>query len=301
MCEIVHQGEQVLNVRKGIILAGGIGSRLFPLTKIVSKHLLPVYDKPMLFYPLSVLMLAGVREILLVTNEEDRSKFKELLGDGAHWGISLTYATQTKPDGIGAAFILAEKFLNGSASIMILGDNIFFGRGLSDLLKISSKKMDNATIFGYNVADPERYGVIEFSERGEPHKVVEKPKLAPSNCVATGLYFFDSSACDRAKTINRSQNGEIEITPLLNMYLEDNLLDVKMLGRGFAWFDTGTYSSLLDASNFVRTLTDRQGLQVGSPDEVALKMKWIDEKIIAERAVRIGENPYGRFLRNLIK
>lgn len=287
--------------RKGIILAGGLGSRLFPLTTVVSKHLLPVYDKPMLYYPLSVLMLAGVRDILLITNTNDQSQFKNLLGDGTQWGISLTYAIQQKPNGVAEALLIAEKFLKGSAPVMILGDNIFIGRGLSGLLRTCSIKMDRTIIFGYNVSDPERYGVIDFDKNRKPLRLVEKPDNAPSNSAATGLYFFDASVFDRVKKIKPSENGELEITPLLNMYLEDKLLDIKMLGRGVAWFDTGTYSSLLDAGNFVRTLTQRQGLQVGSPDEVAVRMKWVDKNLFAERAAKIGKNPYGYFLRNLIE
>ena len=264
--------------RKGIILAGGSGSRLYPLTKAVSKQLLPVYDKPMIFYPLTVLMMAQIREILIITTPDDIGLFKRLLGDGTQWGISLSYKTQPRPEGLAQAFIIAEDFLDGAPSAMILGDNIFFGDGLFQILNYSNIELLGATVFGYHVSKPERYGVIDFDINGKVNRLIEKPQKSPSNYAVTGLYFLDHSASKRAKKIKPSKRGELEITSLLKTYLDDGLLIVKKLGRGYAWLDTGTFSSLLDASNFVRTLTVRQGLQVGSPEEVALQLNWIHAK-----------------------
>lgn len=275
--------------RKGIILAGGSGTRLYPLTMAVSKQLLPIYDKPMVYYPLTVLMLAGIREILIITTPQDQDQFQCLLGDGSQWGIHLEYKAQPSPDGLAQAFILAEDFLDGAPSAMVLGDNIFFGHGLSEVLAKADAQSTGATVFGYHVTDPERYGVVDFNENGTVHDIVEKPKIPPSNYAVTGLYFLDGSAPQRAKGIKPSDRGELEITSLLKTYLIEGSLSVKKMGRGFAWLDTGTYASLLDASNFVRTLTERQGLQVGSPDEVAYKVKWIKQEQFLERA-RIFDN-----------
>jgi len=285
--------------RKGIILAGGTGSRLYPLTLGVSKQLLPVYDKPMIYYPLSVLMLAGIKEILIITTPEDQFQFKRVLGDGSQFGIRLTYKIQPNPDGLAQAFILAEDFLNGAPSALILGDNIFFGHGLSELLTTSNDTSSGATIFGYHVNDPERYGVVSIDDSGMVDTIVEKPKNPKSNYAVTGLYFLDETAPERAKQIKPSLRGELEIITLLEGYLEEGLLKLKRMGRGFAWLDTGTHGSLLDAANFVRTLTERQGLQVGSPDEIAYQLGWISEVDLLEEAKRFGKNKYGEYLYSL--
>lgn len=266
--------------RKGIILAGGSGTRLYPLTMAVSKQLLPIYDKPMIYYPLTVLMLAGIREILIITTPQDQDQFKRLLGDGSQWGIHLDYKIQPSPDGLAQAFILAEDFLDGAPSAMVLGDNIFFGHGLPQLLAAADAKDNGATIFGYHVTDPARYGVVDFDDLGEVRGIVEKPAKPPSNYAVTGLYFVDGSAPERAKQITPSTRGELEIISLLETYLHEGKLLVEKMGRGYAWLDAGTHASLLDASNFVRTLTERQGLQVGSPEEIADRAKWIKKSNI---------------------
>lgn len=262
--------------RKGIILAGGSGTRLYPLTIGVSKQLLPVYDKPMIYYPLTVLMLVGIREILIITTPHDHEQFKRVLGDGRQWGINLSYTIQPSPDGLAQAFILAEEFLDGAPSALILGDNIFFGHGLPELLSSANSRMEGATVFGYHVKDPERYGVVGFDETGKVNTVAEKPINPASNYAVTGLYFLDDTAPERAKKVIPSSRGELEITSLLESYLDHDCLTVEIMGRGYAWLDTGTHASLLDAGNFVKTLTERQGLQVGSPDEVALHLGLID-------------------------
>jgi len=282
--------------RKGIILAGGAGTRLYPLTVAVSKQLLPIYDKPMIYYPLTVLMLAGIREILIITTPQDQDQFQRLLGDGNQWGIRLDYKIQPSPDGLAQAFILAEDFLDGAPSAMVLGDNIFFGDGLPQVLAAADAQKDGATVFGYHVSDPERYGVVAFDENGMVESIIEKPEAPPSNYAVTGLYFVDGSAPERAKRVKPSLRGELEITSLLETYLADGTLRVKKMGRGYAWLDTGTHASLLDASNFVRTLTERQGLQVGSPDEVAYQQKWINKEQLLERALLFEKNRYGQYL-----
>lgn len=264
--------------RKGIILAGGSGTRLYPLTMVTSKQLLPIYDKPMIYYPLTTLMLAGIREILIIVKKEDKPQFEKLLGNGKQWGIQLKYKIQPNPDGLAQAFILSEEFLDGAASTLILGDNIFFGDGLSKILHAASSRTTGATIFTYHVKKPENYGVINFNKDGSIKSITEKPKFPKSNYAVTGLYFADETAPARAKKIKPSQRGELEITSLLKTYLSDNLLKVEMFGRGYAWLDTGTHSSMLEAGNFVRTLTQRQGLQIGSPDEIAYQLNWIDKK-----------------------
>ena len=261
--------------RKGIILAGGSGTRLYPLTIAVSKQLLPVYDKPMIYYPLTVLMLTGIREILVITTPQDLGQFQRLLGNGSQWGISLTYEVQPCPDGIAQAFVLAESFLDGEPSLMVLGDNIFFGHGLPELLATANAQTTGATVFGYHVSDPRRYGVVDFDNDGTVKSIIEKPEVPASNYAVTGLYFVDGTAPERAKQLKPSARGELEITALLESYLNDGSLKVEKMGRGYAWLDTGTHNTLLDASNFVRTLTERQGLQVGSPDEVAVYMRWV--------------------------
>jgi len=269
---------RIMKKRKGIILAGGNGSRLYPLTKAVSKQLLPVYDKPMIYYPLTVMMLARIQEILIITTNQDKDQFQRLLGNGSQWGISLSYKIQPSPDGLAQAFILAEDFLDGAPSAMILGDNIFFGQGLVELMDAAASRPSGATVFGYHVSDPERYGVVDFNNDGTVKGIIEKPKDPPSNYAVTGLYFVDGSAPKRAKEVKHSSRGELEITSLLETYLHDGLLQVEKMGRGYAWLDTGTHESLLNASNFIRTLMERQGLQVGSPEEVAYQLNWITKE-----------------------
>ncbi|NKX46599.1 glucose-1-phosphate thymidylyltransferase RfbA, partial [Roseicyclus persicicus] len=261
--------------RKGIILAGGSGTRLYPVTLGVSKQLLPVYDKPMIYYPLSVLMLAGIRDIAVITTPEDQAQFIRTLGDGSQWGLHLTYIVQPKPEGLAQAYLLTREFLNGAPSAMVLGDNIFFGHGLPRILTEAGVQTWGATVFGYHVADPERYGVVDFAEDGTVRAIIEKPKVPPSSFAVTGLYFLDASAPDRAADVQPSPRGELEITTLLESYLADGSLRVSRMGRGFAWLDTGTHASLLDAGNFVRTLEQRQGMQTGSPDEIAYAQGWI--------------------------
>ena len=286
--------------RKGIILAGGSGTRLYPLTIGVSKQLLPVYDKPMIYYPLTVLMLAGIREILIISTPDDLPQYKRVLGDGSQWGITLSYTEQPSPDGLAQAFILTEDFLDGAPSALILGDNIFFGHGLPEILAAADAKPIGATVFGYHVNDPERYGVVDFDNSGNVNSIVEKPAQPASNYAVTGLYFVDSTATERAKKVKPSARGELEITSLLDSYLNEGNLTVEKMGRGFAWLDTGTHSSLLDAGNFVRTLTERQGLQVGSPDEVAYKLDWIHHSILKRSANKFGKNRYGEYLTSMI-
>jgi len=285
--------------RKGIILAGGSGSRLYPLTIAVSKQLLPIYDKPMIYYPLSVLMLTGIRDVLIITTPDDQAQFLSLLGDGRQWGMNLCYKIQPKPDGLAQAFILAEEFLAGAPSAMVLGDNIFFGHGLSKVLTAADTQTSGATVFGYHVSDPERYGVVKFDEDGSAMAIIEKPKVPPSNYAVTGLYFVDGTAPERAKLVEPSARGELEITALLETYLRGGNLRVEKMGRGFAWLDTGTHASLLDAGNFVRTITERQGLQVGSPDEIAYQSNWITKEQIIVSAEKFSKNAYGSFLRQL--
>lgn len=287
--------------RKGIILAGGSGTRLYPLTMGLSKQLLPVFDKPMIYYPLTTLMLAGIRDILIITTPEDQGQFQRALGDGAQWGLRLSYKPQPSPDGLAQAFILGEEFLAGAPSAMVLGDNIFFGHGLGELLTRASAADSGAHVFGYHVADPERYGVVDFAPDGGVKGIVEKPTVAPSSYAVTGLYFVDGTAPERARGVKPSARGELEITTLLETYLADGQLAVQRLGRGYAWFDTGTHTSLLDAGNYVRTLTLRQGQQVGSPDEVAFEMGWIDRDALKSRAAFFAKNDYGAYLTRLLK
>lgn len=286
--------------RKGIILAGGSGTRLYPITTGVSKQLLPVYDKPMIYFPLSALMLTGIREIAVITTPQDQEQFQRTLGDGSQWGLELTWITQPSPDGLAQAYILAEDFLDGAPSAMVLGDNIFFGHGLTDLLASAASQDDGATVFGYRVSDPERYGVVGFDGDGRVKSIIEKPDVPQSDYAVTGLYFMDGSAPERARAVQPSARGELEITSLLEMYLEDDALTVQRMGRGYAWFDTGTHASLLDAGNFVRTLEQRQGTQVGSPDEIAFDAGWIDAEALRVRARLFGKNAYGQYLGQLI-
>jgi glucose-1-phosphate thymidylyltransferase len=286
--------------RKGIILAGGSGTRLYPITIGVSKQLLPVYDKPMVYYPLSVLMLAGIREIAIITTPQDQDQFKRTLGDGSQWGLKLTYIAQPSPDGLAQAYILAEDFLDGAPSAMVLGDNIFFGQGMTRLLQDADAQAVGGTVFGYRVADPERYGVVGFDAEGRVQTIIEKPAKPPSPYAVTGLYFLDGSASARARQVKPSARGELEITTLLELYLADGLLNVQQMGRGYAWLDTGTHGSLLDAGNFVRTLEKRQGLQTGSPDEIAFEQGWISKAELAERSKLFAKNDYGQYLQALI-
>ncbi|UWQ35720.1 glucose-1-phosphate thymidylyltransferase RfbA (plasmid) [Leisingera sp. M527] len=287
--------------RKGIILAGGSGTRLYPITMAVSKQLLPLYDKPMIYYPLSVLMLAGIREICVITTPQDQEQFTRLLGDGSQWGVSLTYVVQPSPDGLAQAFILAEDFLAGAPSALVLGDNIFFGHGLPDLLAAADAQTAGGTVFGYHVADPERYGVVGFDDEGRAREIIEKPAVPPSNYAVTGLYFLDGTAPERARQVAPSPRGELEITDLLQMYLEEGSLRVETMGRGYAWLDTGTHGSLLDAGNFVRTLQERQGLQTGCLEEIAYSQGWIDAEQLKARAAKFAKNAYGAYLEGLLK
>jgi glucose-1-phosphate thymidylyltransferase len=285
--------------RKGIILAGGSGTRLYPITIGVSKQLLPVYDKPMIYFPLSVLMLSGIREIAIITTPQDQDQFQRTLGDGSQWGLSLTWIVQPSPDGLAQAYILAEDFLDGAPSAMVLGDNIFFGHGLTALLAQATAQTAGASVFGYRVSDPERYGVVAFDPQGRVESIVEKPAKPLSNYAVTGLYFMDGTAPAKARAVRPSARGELEITTLLEMYLAEGSLSVQKMGRGYAWFDTGTHGSLLDAGNFVRTLELRQGQQVGSPDEIAFDQGWIDRDALKARAKLFGKNDYGAYLARL--
>lgn len=287
-----------MSVRKGIILAGGTGTRLWPITMGVSKQLLPVYDKPMIYYPLSVLMLAGIREIAIITTAEDQAQFQRLLGDGAQWGLRFEWIIQPSPDGLAQAYLLAEDFLAGAPSMMVLGDNIFFGHGLPRLLARADDQVAGGTIFAYRVADPERYGVVDFGDDGRARAIVEKPSAPPSSFAVTGLYALDGSAPQKAARVTPSQRGELEITSLLELYLVEGALAVETMGRGYAWLDTGTHESLLDAGNFVRTLQARQGLQMGSPDEIAFAQGWIDSGQLVARARQFGKNDYGAYLQD---
>lgn len=285
--------------RKGIILAGGSGTRLYPITMGVSKQLLPIYDKPMIYYPLSVLMLAGIREIAVITTPEDQTQFKRLLKDGRQFGIDLHYIVQPSPDGLAQAFILAEDFLQGAPAALVLGDNIFFGHGLPQLMAQADARQVGASVFGYQVADPERYGVVDFDTDGTVRAIIEKPEVPPSNHAVTGLYFVDGTASEKAKKVQPSHRGELEITTLLEMYLAEGTLDVQRMGRGYAWLDTGTHGSLLDAGNFVRTIEMRQGLQVGSPEEVAFNQGWITREHLRIEAEQYKKNDYGQYLAKL--
>ncbi len=286
--------------RKGILLAGGSGTRLWPITMGTSKQLLPIYDKPMVYYPLTVLMLSGIRDIAVITTPEDQPGFLRLLGDGAQWGLNLTYVVQPSPDGLAQAYLLTRDFLNGAPSAMVLGDNIFFGHGLPEILAAADAKPKGGTVFGYRVSDPERYGVVDFDAQGQVRQIIEKPAKPPSNYAVTGLYFLDGDAPEFAAQIKPSARGELEIADLLDIYLKAGHLTVEKMGRGFAWLDTGTHASLLDAGNFVRTLQARQGLQVGCPDEIAYRAGWIDRTALAKRAEIFRKNDYGIYLASIL-
>lgn len=285
---------------KGIILAGGAGTRLYPLTMVTSKQLLPVYDKPMIYYPLSTLMLAGIKDILVISTPEDTPRFEALLGDGSQFGISLSYKVQPSPDGLAQAFILGEEFLDGDAGAMVLGDNIFYGNGFSKLLKEAKKNAEDnsrATVFGYYVPDPERFGVVEFDNDGHAISIEEKPQNPKSNYAVTGLYFYPSGVSDRANKVKPSARGELEITTLNDMYLKDGLLDVQLLGRGYAWLDTGTMESLLEAADFVAMVEKRQSVMVSAPEEIGFVNGWINKEKLLESATRYGKSPYGAHLK----
>lgn len=281
---------------KGIILAGGSGTRLYPLTTVTSKQLLPVYDKPMIYYPLSVLMMAGIKDILLISTPKDLPNFKRLLGSGEQFGINLSYTVQPSPDGLAQAFILGEDFINGEPCALVLGDNIFYGNGLGNILRKASRTIEGAVVFGYYVDDPQRYGVVEFDERKKAVSIVEKPENPASNYAVTGLYFYDSRVTELAKQVKPSARGELEITDLNRMYLEIGLLNVMTLGRGYAWLDTGTMDSLYEAGEFVRTVERVQGLPISSLEEIAYENRWISRDQLLESAKRYAKSPYGRHL-----
>lgn len=285
---------------KGIILAGGTGSRLFPLTRVVSKQLLPVYDKPMIYYPLSTLMLAKIRDILVITTPHDQSLFVQLLGDGSQWGLTIGYACQSDPGGIAQAFLIGREFLGADRSCLILGDNIFFGHGLVSTLERASQRTQEATVFGYWVKDPERYGVIEFDDEGRAVGLAEKPRVPASNYAVTGLYFYDNQVCDFAASLKPSERGELEITDINKLYLARGQLAVEKLGRGTAWLDTGTHESLMQAGNFIETIEERQGLKIACPEEIAYSYGWISAEQVARIAASYKNNGYGQYLQRLL-
>ena len=287
---------------KGIILAGGSGTRLYPLTMVTSKQLLPVYDKPMVYYPLSTLMLAGIKDILIISTPSDLPNFERLLGDGSEYGISLSYKVQPSPDGLAQAFILGEEFIGDDACAMVLGDNIFYGNGFGSILRAAKENAENndrATVFGYYVPDPERFGVVEFDEKGQAVSIEEKPKEPKSNYAVTGLYFYPKGVSARANEVKPSARGELEITTLNEMYLDDGLLDVQLLGRGFAWLDTGTMDSLAEATNFVQMVQNRQGIEISAPEEIAFINGWIDKDGLMKSAEKYGKSPYGAHLKKV--
>lgn len=285
---------------KGIILAGGSGTRLYPLTMVTSKQLLPIYDKPMIYYPLSTLMLAGIQEIMIISTPEDTSRFENLLGDGSQFGISLSYKVQPSPDGLAQAFILGEKFIGEDSVAMILGDNIYYGSGMRNILREASLKKCGATVFGYHVTDPERFGVVEFNSDGKVVSIEEKPHKPKSSYAVTGLYFYDNRVIDIAKNVKLSERGELEITSINEAYLSLNELEVELLGRGYTWLDTGTHQSLVEATNFVRTVEEHQGIKIAAPEEIAYINGWIPKEKLAESAEKFSKTEYGRYLKRVV-
>jgi len=290
-----------MNQRKGIILAGGSGTRLYPVTQAVSKQLMPVYDKPMVYYPLTTLMLAGIKDVLLISTPQDTPRFAELLGDGSKWGMNIQYAVQPNPDGLAQAFIIGKEFVGNHPSALVLGDNIFHGHDLVKLLANANARNSGASVFVYHVTDPERYGVVDFDSQQRALSIEEKPAKPKSNYAVTGLYFYDQHVCNIAATIEPSARGELEITDVNKRYLELRQLNVEMMGRGYAWLDTGTHDSLLEASSFIATLQNRQGLMVACPEEIAFAQKWIDAEALNKLATSLAKNAYGQYLLNLLK